>query len=378
MNYYSVENLVEKEVWVISHYVDTLKLGDFAAGKMLEKLMRLFMKNYVFEYLPQFHYLCVQNCICQMLSFLGCKHSHQYMNCALEFFILPKNEENGWFSFVQRKMGDLIISPLKQCVKVKTVLSPTNAWRINRESLDNKKIFIAIVDVYYLYYRREFNKIHGAHAVIVTGYDTDVINIIDWYEPYFFQGNIDRRDFLKARSSSNPKNDNPYSGWPIYNKWIDIEFNFNELSPKECLFNNISYTLQKRYNTDSNNNMLFGIDALNYLLNISIKHHANQSLWKNMHNDMFGLWRLYNLFLTNFSEVAHSYANIKNFLPLFETYNKLFQDILYIILKQSVRESERTFERFSDMFSRFIELTSSLYAILEKISFNDKNLIISV
>ena len=124
--------------------------------------------------------------------------------------------------------------------------------------------------------------------------------------------------------------------------------------------------------------MLFGIDALNYLLNISIKHHANQSLWKNMHNDMFGLWRLYNLFLTNFSEVAHSYANIKNFLPLFETYNKLFQDILYIILKQSVRESERTFERFSDMFSRFIELTSSLYAILEKISFNDKNLIISV
>ena len=93
------------------------------------------------------------------------------MNCALEFSILPQTEENGWFSFVQRKMGDLIISPLKQCVKVKNVLSPTNAWRINKEGLDNKKIFIAIVDVYYLYYRREFNKIHGAHAVYRNMFD---------------------------------------------------------------------------------------------------------------------------------------------------------------------------------------------------------------
>lgn len=336
------------------------------------------MKDYEFEYLPQFHYLCVQNCICQMLSFRGCKHSHQYMNCALEFCVLPQNEENGLVSFVQRKMGDLIISPLKQSVKVKIVLSPNNAWRINRENLDNEKIFIAIVDVYYLYYRREFKKIHGAHAVIVTGYDTDAISIIDWYEPYFFQGNIDREDFFKARSSSNPKNDNPYSGWPIYNKWIDIEFNFNELSPEECLFNNISYTLEKRYNNDSNNGMLFGIEALNYLLNIFTKHCASQSLWKNMHNDMFGVWRLYNLFLYNLSEIAHNYANIEKILEPFEIYNKLFQDILYMILKQSVRESERTFERFSDMFSRFIEMTLSLYMILEKISFNGKKLIISV
>lgn len=28
------------------------------------------LKNYEFEYLPQFDYLCVQNCICQVLSFL--------------------------------------------------------------------------------------------------------------------------------------------------------------------------------------------------------------------------------------------------------------------------------------------------------------------
>lgn len=41
--------------------------------------------------------------------------------------------------------------------------------------------------------------------------------LIDWYEPYFFQGKIERSDFL-ARSSSIPKDDNPYSGWSIYNK----------------------------------------------------------------------------------------------------------------------------------------------------------------
>lgn len=337
------------------------------------------MENYKFEYMPQFHYLCVQNCISQVLSYLGCKHSHQYMNCALEYCVSPASDEKSYVSFVQRKMSDLIISPIKQSVKVKTVLSSSNAWRINKEQLDDGKIFIAIVDVYYLHYRREYNKIHGAHAVIVTGYDSDFINIVDWYEPYFFQGKIALEDFFKARLSSNPKNDNPYSGWPIYNKWIDIEFNFNELSSEECLFNNIRYTLEKRYsNSDSNNDMLFGVDALNYLLNISTKHHANQLFWKDVHNGMFTLWRLYNLFLFNLSEVVRNYANIENFLTLFETYNKLFQDILYIILKQSVQESERTFQRFYDMFNRFIELTLSLYTILEKISFNGNNFIISV
>jgi len=342
------------------------------------KVMRLFMNNCVFEYLPQFRYLCVQNCICQMLSFLGCKNSHQYMNCALEFCVLPQNEENGWFSFVQRKMGDLVIPPLRQSVKVKTVLSPTNAWKINREGLDNKKFFIAIVDVYYLYYRREFNKIHGAHAIIVTGYDTDTISIIDWYEPYFYQGKIERSAFFKARSSSNPKDNNPYSGWPIYNKWIDVDFDFKELHPQECLFYNISHTLQKRHNIDYDNNMLLGIDALKHLLNIAINHNTSHFPWKMMHNHMFQVWRLYNLFLTNFCEVTYDYSNKSSFIPFLETYNRLLQDILSIILKQAVRESERMFGRFVLLFNRLIELTALLYEFFEKISFDDKKIVINI
>ena len=127
--------------------------------------MRVIMINFKFDYSQQFHYLCVQNCICQTLSYLGCKYSHQYINCALEFKVLKNYEENGCISLVKRKMSDLVIFPLKQSVKVKTVLSSRNAWRLNREELDNNKIFIAIVDVYYLYYRREYQKIHGAHAV---------------------------------------------------------------------------------------------------------------------------------------------------------------------------------------------------------------------
>lgn len=98
------------------------------------------MNNCVFEYLPQFHYLCNKNCICQMVSFQGCNNSHQYMNYTLKLCVLLQNRENGWLLFVQRKIGDLLILTLSQNVKVKTLFSPPNAWKINRKGLDNKKM----------------------------------------------------------------------------------------------------------------------------------------------------------------------------------------------------------------------------------------------
>lgn len=323
------------------------------------------MSEYNFEYLQQFHYLCIQNCLYQLLSFFGYRNANQYMDCAFNICIYKDK-----ITFLRQKMTDIVIPPIKNNIKIRTVISKNNAWSFNREILKNKEIFIAIVDVYYLYYRKEYEKIHGAHAVIVIGYDDNahLVNIVDCYEPYFFNGNINLDDFLRARSSNNPKDNNPYSGWPIYNKWIEVKPNFPALSSKDCILINIRNTLFSYNSKNDNPNILCGIDALKYLYDISVSQELNQEFWSNLHNDMFSIWRLFNLFVFNFSEVAAECNYLWRGMNLLNEYNSNFQELLYVILKQSIKESVNSLNRFCKLLSHQIELTSSMYDLFESIN----------
>lgn len=46
--------------------------------------------------------------------------------------------------------------------------------------------------------------------------------IIDWYGPYFYIGEIPYDEYLNARNSDNPNDVNPFSGFKINNYWYKI------------------------------------------------------------------------------------------------------------------------------------------------------------
>jgi hypothetical protein len=304
-----------------------------------------------------------------VLEYYGYKNANQYISNALEYRIIPNRNELSNISFIKKKMSDIVISPLKNNVILKTVISSTNAWKINKISLDNEIIFIAIVDVYYIPYRREYEKIHGAHAVIVTGYDSysDVVNIIDCYEPYFYDGTITLVNFLRARSSKNPKDDNPYSGWQISNKWVDIYDGFNALSSEMCILKNINDMLVSKTSTREE---LCGIDALNYLLSI-INHPVGQEFWRDLHNDMFPLSCMFNLFLCNYMELSDNMNIFRSeYVAFFDDYYKKFQELLFMMLKQSIRINDSISLRFRILLEHFIVLTKQLYDIFEQIIYS--------
>ncbi len=328
------------------------------------------MNQYNFTYSSKFHYLCVQNCVSQVLNYLGHCNAHHYINCAIEFCVTPQYGITDYIPFVHKKMSEIVIAPINHSVQLKTVVSSRNAWRINKEILDKNNIFIAIVDVYYLSYRKEFRKIHGAHAVIVTGYqaDKDLVTIYDWYEPYFYEGNISLDEFFAARSSSNPKDDNPYSGWPIYNKWIEITPSFTEYPKAECLYINIRKSLSNNiYRNNEKGRVLRGVDALTYILQTTSNQSISHNFWRSLHNDMFSISRLFSLLLSNFSEMVHEYNWLIEDLEFLESYNIIFQEMLYVILKSSIKGSSRLTERFQLTLCQFIKKTSSLYSRFERI-----------
>lgn len=132
------------------------------------------------------------------------------------------------------------ISPCKQSLtedlskaysitcKHRNTSDPEEAWRIAKEHLNNNEPLIASIDVYYLPYHHQYQQIHGAHSIILNGYDEEgnKVYIIDWYPPQFFKGVISTETLKQARNSLNPKDPlNPtYSGSSIQNRWLDIKY----------------------------------------------------------------------------------------------------------------------------------------------------------
>ena len=199
-----------------------------------------YMRNLVYE--PVFKYLCVQNCAFQILNQMGYKHTKQFFNCSLNYqakIIMADNNAAPHVSFYRPNTNDFLLPFVKY--EVFSAANDVMVWKENLEVLKFGMSFIAIVDVYHMWYRNEYQKVHGSHAIIVVGYDErgEKVKVIDWYDPYYFCGEISLKEFLLARNSDNPKCNNPFSGIPVVNEWIYIYPQKCEIKVDICLLENI-------------------------------------------------------------------------------------------------------------------------------------------
>lgn len=95
-----------------------------------------------------------------------------------------------------------------------------------KKLLDEGIPVITVVDLYYMNYHGAYKKNHGAHAVVVSGYNEEA-GYVELFDKYSlsnsdFDGRIPIDEFKLARKSENPQG--LYSK-PIRNMWMEVNKN---------------------------------------------------------------------------------------------------------------------------------------------------------
>ncbi len=152
--------------------------------------------------------------------------------------------------------------------RIRTTTHAEEAWRTAKKSLDNNHPLLISVDRYYLPpYPVSYQRVHGGHNIILNGYDEKESKsyIIDWWPPHFFKKAVDIEALKQARNSLNPKDpDNPlFSGFPIENRWLDIEYPSYHIKLDENLIKKIILeNIEEMLGNNSKKNYFQGIKGI--------------------------------------------------------------------------------------------------------------------
>lgn len=318
------------------------------------------------KYDPVLKYLCVHNCIFHILSISGCEDSKHFLRCPINYHAIKtcSPEDNGTYKLLFRKpRTNECALPFVQ-LKVFSSEDTETVWNENKQMLKNGMPFIALVDVYYLHYRKEYQRLHGSHAVIVVDYyeEKDSVKIIDWYEPYFFIGLIKVNQFIMARSSENPKCANPFSGVPILNEWLYVFPNKYDVTKEDCLSENLSLSFVRSHNKEE----IYGSSSIEYIIQSAEKNFCKE-YFRELHENLFPLWRLYELLFSNIQEVICDYSCMLEYLDPLAEYKNRFQQLLFLILKLSIKDDGNLNKHFLQVLKAFYCSTKELYDILQVI-----------
>ena len=119
------------------------------------------------------------------------------------------------------------------------------------ELLDMGIPVITVVDLYYMRYHSAYQKSHGAHAIVVTGYNKEegYVEIFDKYDlsKCDFDGRLPIEDLISARNSDNDQGS--YTK-PIRNMWMEVVkgevFNINNDSWKNIITVSLRRMLEQK------------------------------------------------------------------------------------------------------------------------------------
>lgn len=191
---------------------------------------------------------------------------------------------------------------------------------------------IILVDVFHLPYRHEYQKYHASHAVFLVSHDIaeKTVTIIDWYSPYFYKGIISIEDFILARTSDNPKDINPFSGFAINNYWYKIEKKDFTSNVLEIILINIDE--MKTSSANEKKGVYTGCFAFKQIVDymrkcLSSNEAPLSEICKHMHNELFVFYRA--------SILANKY---------FEEAKKIFPDIIDLLISNFIKEIQSNLE----------------------------------
>lgn len=204
---------------------------------------------------------CFQNCLRILLRSERIKCPELYVNaalgisCQIEFDKISINVGKNMRGLLPSFEGSYqrIYNPNNKSV---------NVLYDNFKYLEKKKKPMIIgVDTYYLPYASNYKKNHAIHTALLVGYDLDKRNvyIIDWYDPWFFWGEVTFEQCIAARSSTNPYDGTVFSGRPIENNYTVFE-NITEVDTDKLVFEMLKCSYDK-CSAPNKEGKSFGVNA---------------------------------------------------------------------------------------------------------------------
>lgn len=263
------------------------------------------IENYNLPYNTVFHFMCLKNCIRQILDYYGVKGSLFYINCVPDIILERRNNLSGEYTVAYQSNLSPILPKYSNRLKkftYKEINSP-EAWDDVLLKICEGYPVITMVDTFELKYRsKDYHKNHGSHAIIVHDYDpvSEELKIIDWYEPFFYKGSISKTEYLAARNSSNTYSNNPFSGHLLENEWFFLIKEGWDEEQRTLLMD--SFKLYLGYNSNSFSteriNTYVGVNALEILAKkLSTISWSNRKEIENFYNNIYCEYKAKHLFL---------------------------------------------------------------------------------
>lgn len=254
-------------------------------------------------YSRAFHFVCLKNCIRQILNYYGVDGSLFYINCVPDITLERQNDLCDEYVVAYQSNLSPILPPYSNRLKKFTYKEKDyqKAWNDVILKVQAGYPVITMVDTFELRYRnKDYRKNHGSHAIIVHNYDSvsEKLKIIDWYEPFFYKGSISKAEYLAARNSSNTYSNNPFSGHALENEWFFLTKEGWDEEQRTLLMD--SFRLYLEYNSSSSTSerigTYIGINALEKLAE-KLEAMSFTNKIEDFYNDIYCEYRTKHLFL---------------------------------------------------------------------------------
>ena len=226
--------------------------------------------NFLWAYNAELVNSCITNCVFTILQIENIKTPMLYFNCSLCFCVCKA--ENMVLGYSYSCAREILVMDYSNHVIEHNNLelySYEELWEVHKTNLRNGKPIVLLCDLYYLDYYKNLRKEHRLHGIIAYAIDEEEKNIyiID-NGSQFYNGTIAVDDFKKSWTSEYFDNKCVTDAEILSNKvWFEvITENWKDNEPKKMLSVNLQNTIDCYYNSEPNDEIIYGLAGLETVL----------------------------------------------------------------------------------------------------------------
>jgi hypothetical protein len=328
------------------------------------------------EFVPDFEAFCTQNCIQQLLHYYKVDNHYKYMDTSLDIMLyrLYKDVEDYDIAFRETFLIDDYENKIKK--HEPDTQDPYKVWLENKKKIEEGIPIIVSVDMYDLEYSATKGIYHSNHSVILTGFEEDEskVSLVDIYQ-WKFKGDVSMEQYLKARSSLCPNDESPFSGFPILNRWYEVEATDWKGNEEELLKRTLDLTLLNYYENPQNDNInhFYGTAALHKTYDIlknsrEMNEEFRTELLKKIRKVVLRLYAKLNLLRYY---IAQSIKVLENneMSELVEALNadlRQWKKYLYVIVKGIYNTDLELYDKITEKFYEMVLMEDARYDLLIK------------
>lgn len=319
------------------------------------------------KFLKEYEYFCFHNCFKQILDFYEVDNSECYIDTSLGMKIKNRRIiKNDTVKIIYDIDKTSLLKPFDKYVIQHNPIADKldKGFDVLKARIDEGVPIVTSVDVYNLPYLPYYNQYNSIHSIIMCGYDGDDINVVDWYEPYYYCGTVSEKKYMLARYSENPIGMFVSSGYDIDGKWIEILNHVRNGNIKDMLIETINNVIQKYYEPIDNKDAeyLYGVNVLNELFELFVEYRGKceneiKVFLETVHRETFYIPK-YKMFLARYIERSLEKQNKlkkynENVVVLKELVDQ-WEKFLRFVIKCSVAYSDTLYEKNMDFLKKMI------------------------